>query len=604
MSINTNDPAENKRTIIAVVLSVVVITIGFWIQGMFFPTTQQSPPVSTPAPAPAPTSQPVPQAPAVVGISASPAPSLIPAKPAVTMPSDSIAVRTDHVETDLLSAEFSNKGGELVSLKLKKHKEKAGNVDLFVPGTPDVQGFAVAFGSEATQPMREPMKVTKSADGKTIEFTRTLYSTVAGRPDPIPFTYRKIFSFKDGEYLFGMAIKLDNSENAALPLGQGSTAYTLSFGPRIGPSIDSAGQGSDIRKILSFAEGKRKEEKQKNQPWSPAKQPVWTAISGKYFAFVAVPKLDRFETTYVESAPSPTQTTAMSFSRPTISVSSQQDLWYFYFGPITSATLAKYDYPDRNAFKIQDMQLENVLDNTNLLKWLEDFLKLIMNLFYKLVPNYGVSIILLTILVKVAFFPLTKKGSMASARMAELQPKMQELQAKHKNNPQKLNQEMAEFYKKEGYNPMSGCLPLLIQFPLFIAMYNLFNTHFDLRGASFIPGWIPDLSVPESVWNFGGFQVPLLGWTDLRLLPILYVGSQLLYGKFTQMPQTGQSANQMKLMMYGMPIVFFFMLYDVPSGLLVYWIAQNVLTIFQQIIINDYIKAHKAKVAAEKLGKR
>lgn len=187
---------------------------------------------------------------------------------------------------------------------------------------------------------------------------------------------------------------------------------------------------------------------------------------------------------------------------------------------------------------------------------------------------------------------------MASARMQELQPKMQELQAKYKNNPQKMNQELAEFYKKEGYNPMSGCLPLLVQFPLFIAMYNLFNTHFDLRGASFIPGWIPDLSMPESIWNFNGFQVPLLGWTALRLLPIIYVGSQLLYGKFTQMPQTGQSASQMKIMMYGMPIVFFFILYDVPSGLLVYWIAQNILTIIQQVVINDYLKAHKAKLAA------
>jgi YidC/Oxa1 family membrane protein insertase len=142
-----------------------------------------------------------------------------------------------------------------------------------------------------------------------------------------------------------------------------------------------------------------------------------------------------------------------------------------------------------------------------------------------------------------------------------------------------------------------------VQFPLFIAMYNLFNTHFDLRGASFIPGWIPDLSLPESVFNFGSFYVPLLNWNDLRLLPIIYVASQLLYGKFTQMPQTGQSANQMKLMMYGMPVMFFFILYDVPSGLLVYWIAQNVLQIVQQIAINDYIKAHKEKRAAEKRQK-
>jgi YidC/Oxa1 family membrane protein insertase len=162
-----------------------------------------------------------------------------------------------------------------------------------------------------------------------------------------------------------------------------------------------------------------------------------------------------------------------------------------------------------------------------------------------------------------------------------------------------MNAEMAELYKKEGYNPLSGCLPMLIQFPIFIAMYNLFNNHFDLRGAMFIPGWIPDLSVPESIYNFpDGFKIPLLGWTALRLLPFLYVGSQLLYGRVTQTPdQKGNS--QMKLMLYVMPIVFFFILYDVPSGLLLYWIMSNLLTLVQQVIINKYLAGKKAAAVPE-----
>jgi YidC/Oxa1 family membrane protein insertase len=171
------------------------------------------------------------------------------------------------------------------------------------------------------------------------------------------------------------------------------------------------------------------------------------------------------------------------------------------------------------------------------------------------------------------------------------------MQEKYKSNPQKLNQEMAEFYKRENYNPMSGCLPMLIQMPLFFAMYSLFNNHFDLRGASFIPGWIGDLSLPETIWNFGAFRLPILGWSDLRALPIIYLASQLLYGKFTQTPQSGQNAGQMKLMMYGMPIMFFFVLYDVPSGLLIYWIVSNLLTIGQQIVINDMLKKRKLELA-------
>jgi YidC/Oxa1 family membrane protein insertase len=110
----------------------------------------------------------------------------------------------------------------------------------------------------------------------------------------------------------------------------------------------------------------------------------------------------------------------------------------------------------------------------------------------------------------------------------------------------------------------------------------------------FIPGWIPDLSLPESIWDFpAGVQLPILGWTALRLLPFIYVGSQLLYGKVTQTPD--QQANaQMKMMLYVMPIAFFFILYNVPSGLLVYWIFSNLLTMVQQMAINKYLAPKRA----------
>jgi YidC/Oxa1 family membrane protein insertase len=156
---------------------------------------------------------------------------------------------------------------------------------------------------------------------------------------------------------------------------------------------------------------------------------------------------------------------------------------------------------------------------------------------------------------------------------------------------------MAEFYKKEGYNPLSGCLPMLLQFPIFFAMYNLFNNHFDLRGAMFIPGWIPDLSIPETILHFDNFRIPILGWSDIHLLPFIYVGSQLLYGKVTQTPDQQNNA-QMKMMLYAMPIVFFFILYDVPSGLLVYWIMSNVLTMAQQMAINKYLARKRQEMAA------
>ena len=140
------------------------------------------------------------------------------------------------------------------------------------------------------------------------------------------------------------------------------------------------------------------------------------------------------------------------------------------------------------------------------------------------------------------------------AKMATLNPKMAEIRARLKDKPEKMNQEIAALYKKEKINPLSGCLPLLLQLPVFFALYNLLNSHFELRGAMFIPGWIPDLSAPESILNFR-FTIPLLGWTALRALPILMVASQLLQASSPsprpRRPQQGGA--QMKLMTYALP---------------------------------------------------
>jgi len=260
--------------------------------------------------------------------------------------------------------------------------------------------------------------------------------------------------------------------------------------------------------------------------------------------------------------------------------------------------LTVYERGD-NGFKLRETGLIEAAATKGFLAPLENGMKWLLMLFHRAIPNYGIAIILLTLLVKILMFPLTKKSSEATLRMQALSPKIKELQEKYKDNKQKLNAEMAEFYKREGYNPLSGCLPMLIQLPIFFAMYNLFNNHFDLRGAMFIPGWIPDLSIPESIYDFpNNFALPFLGWTALRALPFIYVGSQLLYGVVVQTPDQKGNA-QMKLMLYAMPIVFFFILYDVPSGLLLYWIMSNILTMVQQVGINKYMARKKAAMAAK-----
>ncbi|HEY9053802.1 MAG TPA: membrane protein insertase YidC, partial [Rectinemataceae bacterium] len=508
------------------------------------------------------------------------------------------------IETDLLAAEFTNKGGDLVSLKLKKHKDKSGAVDLVVPGSAGARGLSLAFGGTDALPVTDLMNAAwLDGDKTTIQFSRTFYANT-GSGGLQPFTYKKVFTFRQGEYMFGMAVSLEGANGAVVPVNVNGLAYTISLGPQIGPRFDHLPKNADYRKYILEVGGKKKLETAKPGTIQQIKdKPSWGALAGKYFAFIAAPELPFATFSYLQGTDAEIkQTNTMFVSRPAVGTSSQTDRYYFYFGPRTSTELSKYEYADKNAFGLASMKLEDATERSNILGWLESLIKILLNFFYTLIPNYGVAIILVTIVIKALFFPLTKKSSISTARMQELQPKLQELQAKYKGNTQRLNQEMAEFYKRENYNPMSGCLPMLIQFPLFIAMYNLFNNHFDLRGASFIPVWIPDLSLPESIVNFGSFRLPLLGWNDIRALPIIYLASQLLYGKFTQTPQSGQNAGQMKLMMYGMPIMFFFVLYDVPSGLLIYWIVSNVLTIVQQVVINDMLKKHKLKAALAPAG--
>jgi YidC/Oxa1 family membrane protein insertase len=282
------------------------------------------------------------------------------------------------------------------------------------------------------------------------------------------------------------------------------------------------------------------------------------------------------------------------------------DTFRFYLGPMKKEILGRYNSVEKNRFGISNLRADEVVTSSVLLGWLAQLLKWVLEFFFMIIPNYGVAIILLTLLTKVVFLPLTFKSSESTAKMAALNPKMAEIRARLKDKPDKMNQEIAALYKREKVNPLSGCLPLLLQIPIFFALYNLLNSYFELRGALFIPGWIPDLSVPESLLSFP-FTVPLVGWTALRGLPLLMVASQLLQGKITQPPDTAQSGAQMKLMTYVLPIVFLFILYDMPSGLVLYWTVQNVLSIFQQLYINRLNarkKAMQGPPVIEKAGMR
>jgi YidC/Oxa1 family membrane protein insertase len=389
-----------------------------------------------------------------------------------------------------------------------------------------------------------------------------------------------------------LRIGIENSVNKIPALNFDGYSYSLTLGPQIGPEFTELDNRYFYRRFYTYNGKKASTVKIKDGVKELEERVTWTAIAGKYFTEIAIPDATDYDINLVETKDGELpQVNEIVFSRPPIKSSNNEDVFKFYFGPKLNKYLQPYNKADENGFAMKDLNLDEVVDSSSILGWLEWLLQKGLSSVYKIIPNYGIAIILLTVFIKIVLFPLTKKSTQSTARMSALAPQMEELKAQYKDQPDKLNKAMGEMYKKEGVSPMGGCLPMLIQFPFFIAMYGLLNKYFEFRGAVFIPGWITDLSAPESIFHFA-FTVPLVNWSDIRLLPILFVGSQILSTKITQsnQPAAGANASSMKMMMYGMPIMFFFILYNAPSGLLVYWIFSNVFSLFQQMYTNRHLK--------------
>jgi YidC/Oxa1 family membrane protein insertase len=579
------------------VLSIVVIVVFYVIQGLFFPPptpaiveteTEQSVPVQLSENAPR-TDE---------GEKSDGEMSLFQTSPIETA-ADTTPTSEERIVIDngVIIATFSNAGGDIVSYKLREHSDKENFVEMIVSGEKEAHAFSIAFGGIDAVPVSTFFN-TRRVSQNIIEFYRDFKT--AGEDGANTFRLTKRYEFKPNEYMFDLTIILNGQQNVSFNFA--GTAYTLGFGPQIGPKFEKLDQRYEYRNYYTYTNGKRKLEKvnANGTPTIIGNRPAWASIAGKYFTLIALPYPAQYDIAFSAKKEAGVAVASRLFIvRPSLSISQTEDKYRFYLGPKSQEALAVYNN-GKNAFNLTNMDLIKVADTSGILAPLEVALKWLLMFFYKLIPNYGVAIILLTLFVKLIFFPLTRKSSESTLRMQTLAPKIKEIQDKYKDNAQKMNAEMAEFYKKEGYNPMSGCLPLIIQIPIFFAMYNLFNNHFDLRGAMFIPEWIPDLSLPEAVWNFpDGFRLPILGWTAIRALPFIYVASQLLYGKITQTPGQANNNTQMKLMLYAMPIVFFFILYDVPSGLLIYWIMSNLLTLFQQLLINKFLAQKKATIGIE-----
>lgn len=508
------------------------------------------------------------------------------------------------ITTDKVKVLFSQKGGDIVSYQLLEHFDKdtgkgvqmADNISEFN------RAFALSFGDSSGVMLNEMFNVKKEGPND-IGFYRT-YDIKDSSGVSHKYLIGKHYSFKENEYVFKFDVTVKPLDGTR-ELDVNGAAYTIRTSPQIGPHFDRKKNPNEVREILEFYNNKRFRKDIQGKTYDRPFE--WAGVGGKYFAILIKPQ-------NVENISSVVKTSAavengygnsqIFLTRLPLKNGISTDEFYVYIGPRSENELIKYNLADKNKWGILNAKFNQALKTTGIFSLVEMLLKWALEKIHIFIHNWGLAIIALTVILKILLFPLSKKSAMGTLKMQEIQPKMQAIQAKYRDNPQKLNEETAKLYKESGYNPVSGCLPMILQMFILFALYNVFNNYFEFRGASFIKGWIDDLSEGEYIWSWKR-EIPLLSrfsQNKLRLLPIIYTLSQLVTGKITQYGGAGtaQSQSQMKFMMYGMPIFFFFILYNVPSGLLIYWIVSNVLQMVQQLLINSYMKKKRLELVTDK----
>ena len=309
---------------------------------------------------------------------------------------------------------------------------------------------------------------------------------------------------------------------------------------------------------------------------------LWAAVHNQFFTIAVVPK-DTNAQVYAQpiSLPPPTREELVSHPKanrnprgfqgalvyPPATLAPNQALerqFFIFAGPKEYQTLAKLGSQFQN-------KLDLIMGYSGFFGFFAKGLLLSMNGLYALGLSYALTIIVITIIIKVLFWPLTQASTRSMKRMAALQPQMKALQEKYKDDAAKMNRKLMEFMKENKVSPLGGCLPMMLQFPVFIGFYQMIRSAIELRGARFL--WVCDLSKPDTLFFLPGLNFPV------NPLPLL-MGLTMLWQARLTPPSPGVDPLQQKMMKY-MPLMFLFILYNFSAGLTLYWTVQNLLTIAQ-----------------------
>jgi YidC/Oxa1 family membrane protein insertase len=541
----------NKRTILWIVFAVSLIVLwNDWMvsngkQSMF----SSAPPakVATTAPAAKPAASDLPVAAQNAAVPG--APGTVQAAPA--------RAEVVTITTDVIKADIDTAGGVIKRLELLKYRDRidpsknqvlfntAGN-NLYVAQT----GL---IGSTAAGPMPNHNTVFTARPGeRNIDSKNQIQLVLEAEQGGVKLT--KTFTFKRGDYVIDMRHDVTNLEQAPVTPSlylqlehdgnkpEGDSYFNRSY---ITPTLYTS---TDKYQKLSF------EKIEKGTEEHAAKSTDgWVAVSQHFFvsAFVPPEKMQRDIFT-------------KKVATNLYAIGNVLPLGTIAPGATVSTDVRLYSGPQ------DEKALERVAPGLELVKdygWATIIAKPIfwgMDQIHRVLGNWGWTIIAFTILIKLLFFPLSAAGYRSMAKMKTVTPKMQAIRERHKNDPAKMNQATMELYKAEKINPLGGCLPIVVQMPVFLALYYVLQSSVEMRGAPWV-GWIHDLTAPDPFY----------------ILPIVYAISMFITQKLNPAPADPVQAKMMLFMPLAFSVMFFFF----PSGLVLYWVVNNIVSIGQQWVI-------------------
>ena len=470
------------------------------------------------------------------------------------------------VETGLYVAVFSGSGPQIKSFQLKEYRSKLDKdsplKELVQVNNKDGYGLSLGFLGENI-PNIEWGSYKVNRQNIAVKAGAQPESLIYEWESPQGIRIRTEFLFYADKYEIGLSVTVANESDYVID-------DTLLFNIAHVPQEMRRSYGSFEGMALLLGNKLEEVKESKIQGKQFLDQISWIAYEEPYFMTAIISENDKKAT--AKGAVLPDGEIRISYIPSPFNLGKNESTirnFTLYLGP-----------RDLYILKTLNKNLEKAVN----FGWFDIIAKpllVALRFFNKYLSNYGLSIILLTILIKILFWPLTRKSYQSMKEMRKLQPMMAKLREKYKNNKQEMNKQLMGLYKTYKINPMGGCLPMLVQMPVFFAFYRILPNSIELRHAPFVL-WVNDLSAPERLFSFP-FTIPLMAPPyGIPILTLLMGASMFLQQKMT--PMTGDPA-QAKMMML-LPVVFTFLFINFPSGLVLYWLVNNILSIAQQYRIN------------------